>query len=106
MKAKPTYNPLYALVYEITNVLVTSNNRWLDYRLIRLARLHCFDDWVEYKAASAMITIDEQVKRLNQQIEWKEYQKDQYIFTEDSEGETLLGGEMRVTAPWEKFKID
>ena len=54
-----------------------------------------FQYWVDYKTCLTMRDVDAQVEELLEPSE-----VDKPIFTETLEGETPLGGEMRLRAPW------
>lgn len=58
-----------------------------------------FDVWVNWKTDIAMRNVDAQAEDLVAQWEEEDTSADP-IFTEEKEGETPLGGEMRLRAPW------
>ena len=59
-----------------------------------------FEHWVEWKTANTMRDVDEQIEELR--AEWSDDDAlTGWSFTEETEGETPLGGEMRLRAPWE-----
>lgn len=62
-----------------------------------LQQIHAnwFKDWVEYKAQKTIESVDSQIKK-----NLKDSKVDEPIFTETIEGETDLGGEIRLRAPW------
>ena len=55
--------------------------------------------WVHWKTDLAMRRVDAQAEDLVEQWEEQDSSADP-IFTEEKEGETPLGGEMRLTARW------
>jgi hypothetical protein len=66
------------------------DNKWL-----KIVHANWFSYWVDYKACLTMQDADTQIKGLLETS-----QVDKPIFTEANEGETQLGGEMRLRAPW------
>ena len=44
-----TYNRLYALAYEITDMLVDYDLRWTNNKWVEKTREHCFNDWLDWK---------------------------------------------------------
>ena len=60
-----------------------------------------FDLWVDWRTQIEMRSVDAQAADLVRQ--WEEEDKsDEFIFSETVEGETPLGGEMQLSAP---FKV-
>ena len=82
------------LVVEIIRILwdhgLYRQNPWLQ-------RIHdyWFDYWVEFKTQQTMKDVDDQAKCFP-----GESGVPDPIYTEQKEGPTALGGEMRLTAPW------
>ena len=70
------------------------NNPWLQ-------RIHdtWFHHWVDVKTANTMADVDRQVEELHET--WSQQDDDRFQYSETLEGETPLGGEMRLRAPWE-----
>lgn len=66
------------------------DNKWL-----QECHENWFQYWVDYKTCLTMQDVDSQIEDLSEPSE-----VDKPIFTETLEGETLLGGEMRLRAPW------
>ena len=66
------------------------DNKWL-----KMCHENWFQYWVDYKTCLTMRDVDAQVEELLEPSE-----VDKPIFTETLEGETPLGGEMRLRAPW------
>ena len=66
------------------------DNKWL-----KLCHQNWFQYWVDYRTCLTMHEVDRQTKDLSEPSE-----VDKPIFTETNEGETQLGGEMRLRAPW------
>lgn len=85
------------LVVEIIRILwdhsLYRQNPWLQ-------RVHSywFDYWVELKAQQTMAEVDRQIEEIREPSG-----VDAPIYTETVEGETALGGEMRLTAPWHEI---
>lgn len=69
---------------------------------------HCKPFWVEWKTQRTMESVDTQIKQLHQQWDEEEIEKQKPIYLEkESDGsaaQDLLGGEMRLTAPWYQSK--
>jgi hypothetical protein len=82
------------LIVEIIRILwdhgYYRSNVWLQ-------RIHSywFDYWVEFKTQQTMAEVDRQIEEIREPSG-----VDAPIYTETVEGETALGGEMRLTAPW------
>ena len=75
-------------------------NEWL-----KLIHENWFSFWVEWKVGITMLEVDEQVEELLDEWGWTDEDDiikvfDDWVYTESSEGETPLGGEMRVRAPF------
>ena len=54
-----------------------------------------FEYWVDYKAEKTMSSIDSQIEAILEPSK-----VDEPVFTETVEGDTELGGEMRIRSPW------
>ena len=54
-----------------------------------------FDCWVDYKTQQLFFQVDQQIRSLA-----KEPTVESPIFSEEKDGETELGGEMRLRSPW------
>lgn len=70
------------------------DNRWL-----KLIHSNWFDVWVEWKTDLTMRDVDRQAEQIVDHWEEEDTLTD-YIWSENLKGETPLGGEMRITAPW------
>ena len=66
------------------------DNKWL-----KMCHENWFQYWVDYRTCLTMQDVDRQIEELSEPSE-----VDKPIFTETLEGETSLGGEMRLRAPW------
>ena len=69
------------------------DNKWLV-----MIHANWFDIWVEWKTAATMAEVDYQVEEL--QRTWSQQDDDRFQHSETIEGETPLGGEMRLRAPY------
>ena len=50
-----TYNRLYALAYEITDMLIDFDLRWTNNTLVEKTREHCFNDWLDWKKSEWLV---------------------------------------------------
>ena len=74
------------------------NNKWL-----RAIHANWFNVWVDWKTDLTMRDVDRQAAEIVDMWEANEDPAvDAYAFSETQEGETPLGGEMRLTARWEQ----
>jgi hypothetical protein len=97
------YNKTNALIYELIIFLCRfyplKQKPW-----IRRILDYCRDDWAAFRAEVAMKEVDKQIEDM--QTKWAEEDKEKQkpIYTElppdGSKAQELLGGEMRLTAPW------
>ena len=70
------------------------NNRWL-----RAIHGHYFPVWMEWKTDLTMRDVDQQAEELVERWAEEDTSSDP-VFTEKLNGETPLGGEMRLRASW------
>lgn len=56
-----------------------------------------FSYWVDYKTKQSMDEVDRQIEEM-----FLESEIEPPAFSEEKEGETLLGGKMELRAPWHK----
>lgn len=65
---------------------------------------YCRPDWLKWKTGYTMADVDRQIEEIQQRWAAEEAEKQKPIYSElppdDSEAQSLLGGEMRLTAPW------
>lgn len=97
------YNKVNALIYELIVFLCRfyplKQKPW-----IRRLLDYCRPDWTAFRAEVAMRDVDKQVEKI--QAEWDAQQKEEQkpMYTElppdGSKAQELLGGEMRLSAPW------
>lgn len=98
------YNRLNAFVYQLTEFIERLKPGFINQVWVKKVRNYCRPDWAEWRTQLVMKDIDEQVETI--QEEWKiaEEEKNQPIFREKpsdgSAAQELLGGEMRLTSPW------
>ena len=72
------------------------HNKWL-----KAVHANWFELWVEWKTERIMRDVDRQATNLVELWEAEEDPAiDAYVFSERVEGETPLGGEMRLVASW------
>jgi hypothetical protein len=66
-----------------------------DNRILKIICNNWFDCWVDYKTQQSLSNVDRQIDRLTEEptIETP-------TFSEEKDGETELGGEMRLRSPW------
>lgn len=85
-----------ALVVEIIRILwdqgLYRQNPWL-----LAVHKEWFKDWVEWKTQRTMASVDRQIEKIN-----KTQAKEKPVFSEETDGQTPLGGFMQLKAPWEK----
>ena len=85
---------LKGLVVEIIRLLwhygYYRQNKWL-----KLVHENWFTYWVAFKTEQTMADVDRQIEELREPSG-----VDAPIFTQQKEGPTALGGEMRLSAPW------
>lgn len=99
------YNVWNAIAYEVTNILIEFDPRWLNHWWIQLLRKNCIPDWVEWKTEQTLKKVDKQVEAL--QKSWKEEDDRLYVkpiireyAPDGSKAQDLLGGTIQITAPW------
>ena len=93
------------IIYEITNILIEFDARWANHCLIKMIRLHCFLDWVEWKTEQTMAKVDRQIVEIIK--DWEVQDHDTYIKPiivehkpDGSKAQDLLGGTLQISAPW------
>ena len=87
---------IYILVVKATDMgLISPSNK-----IALMIKDYCFEDWAAYKVESTMKGVDRQIKAIQEEA-LKEAEKEiEYRYSEAKQGETPLGGEMRLSAPW------
>mgnify|MGYP001158595723 FL=1 len=102
------YNKLNALVYEAIQFI---SRFWPNIKLnpwVKLALQNCLDDWIEFRTQITLKELDNDIEELHEQWDREEAEHFEYIFTEEksdgSQAQELLGGSMRLSAPWSSDK--
>jgi hypothetical protein len=99
------YNKFNAFIYELIMFLCRyyplKQKAW-----IRKILDYCLDDWSAFRAEVAMREVDKQIEELHAAWKAEEKQNQKPIYTEKisdgSKAQNILGGEMRLRAPWAK----
>lgn len=97
------YNKFNALIYELIVFLCRfyplKQKPW-----IRRILDYCRDDWAAFRAEVAIKEVDKQVEELQATWAVEDKKKQEPIYSElppdGSKAQDLLGGEMRLSAPW------
>lgn len=98
------YNRVNALIYEAIVFLQRFFKFFRTNPWIKQILKNCFEDWCAFRAEVAMQKVDEKIKELHEL--WKKEDKDYTtpVYSEqppdESNAQSLLGGEMRLTAPF------
>jgi hypothetical protein len=101
---KQKYIVVNALIYEVILFLQEFSAFFKTNPGIKQILKNCFEDWCAYRAEREMIEVDKQVQELHKL--WDEEEKDyiEPLYSElppdDSIAQSLLGGEIRLTAPF------
>ena len=103
MSARP-YRLWAALVHELARLVCDERpnlrHRWWVKAL--LAETH--PDWVEWKTELAMREVDQQIAELHQLWDQEQAKAQAPVITkaapDGSKAQQLLGGELRIRAPW------
>lgn len=93
-----------ALVHELARLVVDERpslrHRWWVRALLDTTR----PDWVEWKSELAMRDVEQQIAELHQLWDQEQAKAQAPVITEaapdGSKAQQLLGGELRVRAPW------
>ena len=97
------YNKINALIYELITFLCRfyplKRKPW-----IRQILDYCLEDWAAFRAEVAIKDVDKQVEALHAEWDKQEEIKRKPVYSElpsdGSKAQELLGGEMRLSAPW------
>lgn len=99
------YNIWNAIAYEITNLLISHDQRWEFNRWVQMIRSHCFLDWVEWKTERTMKNVDKQIDEIREMMKKEDDAK--YVTPiviehkpDGSKAQDLLGGTLEIKAPW------
>jgi len=95
-----------ALLYELAMWLIRRTPRLRNNSILQRLIAYCQVDWVEWKVSRTMKDVDEQIEQLTQKWDTWEAELRKPVFSElppdGSEAQALLGGELRLRAPWVK----
>ena len=98
------YNRVNALVYEAIIFLQRFFKFFRVNPVIKQILENCRPDWVEFRTRIVLADIDKQVEELHAEWDLQEAEANKPIYTEEpadeSEAQRLLGGPMRLSAPW------
>jgi hypothetical protein len=102
------YNKTNALVYEIIQFISRFMPKIKFNPLVKRAMAYCLNDWVEFRTEITLKELDDDIEELHTQWDKEEAKNLEYIFSEEepdgSEAQRLLGGPMRLSAPWNSDK--
>lgn len=91
---------LHELMRLVCNERLSLRHRWWVKALLD----HTRPDWVEWKTELAMREVEQQIVELHQLWDQEQPKAPQPVITEaaadGSKAQQLLGGELRVRAPW------
>lgn len=93
-----------AVTHEVLRLLCERRRGLRHNRIVAAILEYTRADWVEWKTAVAMREVDEWVEELHRQWDAEEAAAQKPIITElppdGSKAQDLLGGELRIRAPW------
>lgn len=99
-----TYRLWAAVAYELLRLLCDHGSSLWHHPVIKALMEAWRPDWVEWKTKSTMQDVDQQVDELHERWAAAERIEQAPIITEKpsdgSNAQQLLGGEMRIRAPW------
>ena len=105
------YNKFNALMYELILFIDRFRPGFKNKPWIQKILQNCRDDWAEFRTQIVMADLDKQMKDIHEA--WLEDAYYKYLdsfYTEeepdDSEAQRLLGGPMRLSAPWTSYNSD
>jgi hypothetical protein len=108
MKSENNYNKLNALIYELIIFFEKFFPDLIKVKWIRQIKLNCRDDWAEFRTIVAMIELEKEIEKIHEVWKISEEEKQKPIFSElppdNSKAQELLGGEIRLSAPWMRDK--
>ena len=102
------YNRFNALIYELILFIDRfkpgfKNKPWIQ----RICR-NCLDDWAEFRTQVTIEQLDEDIAELHAAWDREEAEHFEPLFIEEepdgSDAQKLLGGPMRLSAPWTSDK--
>ena len=98
------YDRVNALVYEAILFLQRFFKFFRVNPIIKQILENCRPDWVEFRTRIVLAELDKQVEQIHKEWELEEVEQQKPIYSEepadDSEAQRLLGGPMRLSAPW------
>ena len=105
------YNRFNALVYELILFIDRFKPGFKSKPWIQKILQNCRDDWAEFRTQIVMADLDKQVKDIHEAwLEDAYYKHLESFYTEEepdgSEAQELLGGPMRLSAPWTSYNSD
>lgn len=86
-----------ALLVEVYKTLVNRHPQLLQVPYLSRFIDALMDHWVEWRIEKTLEDVDAQVEAIHRDLDQKRAKP---IYSETLEGETPLGGEMRLRAPW------
>lgn len=92
------YNIWGAVIVELLRLLISQKPGMAFNKWVTLAIDYWMDDWLEWKTERSMRLVDRQAAELRD--EWEAEEQAKPVYSETIEGETPLGGEMRIRSPW------
>jgi len=105
------YNKFNALIYELILFIDRFRPGFKNKPWIQKILQNCRDDWAEFRTQIVIADLDKQIKDIHEA--WLEDAYYKYLdsfYTEeepdDSEAQRLLGGPMRLSAPWTSYNSD
>jgi hypothetical protein len=102
------YNRLNALIYELILFIDRFKPGFKNKPWIKKILNNCLDDWAEFRTRVTLAELDEEIKELHAAWEREEAEHFEPLFIEeepdDSEAQRLLGGPIRLSAPWTSDK--
>lgn len=93
-----------ALAYEL-GLFIAERNPTIRHTLwFKRLMAHCLPDWTAWKTKQTLKDVDKQIQDLNKEWDRQEKEASKPLYSEKpadgSTAQALLGGEMRLTAPW------
>jgi len=105
------YNKFNALIYELILFIDRFRPGFKNKPWIQKILQNCRDDWAEFRTQIVIADLDKQIKDIHEA--WLEDAYYKYLdsfYTEeepdDSEAQRLLGGPIRLSAPWTSYNSD
>lgn len=96
--AFPKYNIWGAVLVEALRQLINVKPSLSTNKFVVMAIDFWFQDWVSWKTSKTMDSVDQQIEAIQKMMVKND--KPSTTFTETKEGETPLGGEMRIRSNW------